>query len=76
MRNFKLAALSGIIVLGIMGACQNASKDTNSEGNSSTIAPSAGDETRYNLSEQQEMTMQGDTIKIDSTKTDSIHKTK
>ena len=76
MRNFKLTALLGIIVLGIMGACQNASKTDNSEGNSSTIAPSAGDKTRYNLSEQQEMTMQGDTIKIDSTKTDSIHKTK
>ncbi|WP_037526208.1 hypothetical protein, partial [Sphingobacterium sp. IITKGP-BTPF85] len=63
MKNFKLAALSGIIVLGIMGSCQNDSKSNNSEGNSSTIAPSAGDETRYNLSEQQEMTMQGDTIK-------------
>ncbi|MBB2950573.1 MULTISPECIES: hypothetical protein [Sphingobacterium] len=72
MKNFKLAALSGIIVLGIMGSCQNDSKSNNSEGNSSTIAPSAGDETRYNLSEQQEMTLQGDTIKIDSTKSDSI----
>ena len=72
MKNFKLAALSGIIVLGIMGSCQNDSKSNNSEGNSSTIAPSAGDETRYNLSEQQEMTLQGDTIKIDSTKRDSI----
>ncbi|MNU07892.1 hypothetical protein D3C72_2536970 [compost metagenome] len=55
-----------------MGSCQNDSKSNNSEGNSSTIAPSAGDETRYNLSEQQEMTLQGDTIKIDSTKSDSI----
>jgi len=72
MKNFKLAALSGIIFLGIMGSCQNDSKSNNSEGNSSTIAPSAGDETRYNLSEQQEMTLQGDTIKIDSTKSDSI----
>jgi len=72
MKNFKLAALSGIIVLGIMGSCRNDSKSNNSEGNSSTIAPSAGDETRYNLSEQQEMTLQGDTIKIDSTKSDSI----
>ncbi|MGA6119104.1 hypothetical protein [Sphingobacterium anhuiense] len=72
MKNFKLAALSGIIVLAIMGSCRNDSKSNNSEGNSSTIAPSAGDETRYNLSEQQEMTLQGDTIKIDSTKSDSI----
>ncbi|MFD2904198.1 hypothetical protein [Sphingobacterium anhuiense] len=72
MKNFRIAALSGIIFLGIMGSCQNDSKSNNSEGNSSTIAPSAGDETRYNLSEQQEMTLQGDTIKIDSTKSDSI----
>lgn len=73
MKNFRIAALSGLLLLGVLSACQNASdKSIKSEGNSSTIAPSAGDETRYNLSEQQEMTLQGDTIKIDSTKSDSI----
>lgn len=72
MRDFKLIAVSGLLFIGLFGACQQASESNESEGNSSTIAPSAGDETRYNLSEQQEMTLQGDTIKIDSTKSDSI----
>ncbi|MEJ5092644.1 hypothetical protein GEO21_21615 [Sphingobacterium faecium] len=72
MKNFKLITLTTFLSLGILGACQNKPSTTESEGNNSKIAPSAGDETRYNLSEQQEMSMQGDTIKIDSTQKDSI----
>lgn len=72
MKNFKLIILTGLLSLGILSACQNNADSNNNEGNSSKIAPSAGDETRYNLSEQQEMSMQGDTIKLDSTVTDTI----
>lgn len=72
MKNFKLITLTGILSLAILGACQNKSTSTESEGNNNKIAPSAGDETRYNLSEQQAMSIQGDTLKRDSSKTDSI----
>lgn len=72
MKNFKLITLTGLLSLGILGACQNKPATTDSESNNSKIAPSAGDDTRYNLSEQQEMTMQGDTLKIDSTRSDSV----
>lgn len=72
MKNFKLITLATFLSLGILGACQNKPSIPASEGSNSKIAPSAGDETRYNLSEQQEMSMQGDTIKIDSTQKDSI----
>lgn len=72
MQNFKIMTFSTLLLLGLLSSCHNASDSNNSEGNSSTIAPSDGDKTRYNLSEQQEMTLQGDTLKIDSTKSDSI----
>ncbi|CDS93460.1 hypothetical protein [Sphingobacterium faecium] len=72
MKKFKLIILTAFLSLGILGACKNNTSKTDSEGNNSKIAPSAGDETRYNLSEQQEMSMQGDTIKVDSTQRDSI----
>jgi hypothetical protein len=74
MRDFKWIYLVALLLMFIIGACQNRSESNNnkSEGNSSTIAPSAGDKTRYNLSEQQEMSMQGDTLKKDSAITDSI----
>lgn len=72
MKNFKLIISTGILSLGILSACQNRTESNKSEGNNSKIAPSAGDETRYNLSEQQEMIMQGDTLKKDSATTDSI----
>ncbi len=49
-------------------SCSNEAKKTESN----TVAPSAGDEARYNLSPQQEMTLQTDTTKTDSTRTDSI----
>ncbi|AIM37115.1 hypothetical protein KO02_10750 [Sphingobacterium sp. ML3W] len=73
MRNFKWIALTGLLSVGLLNACQNNAENNTSEGNSGKIAPSAGDETRYNLSEQQKMSMQGDTIKVDSTKSDTIN---
>ena len=50
-----------------MAGCQQKTETT-----TDNIAPSAGDETRYNLSEQQEMSMQSDTLKNDSTALDSL----
>lgn len=49
-------------------SCSHDSKKTESNN----ISPSDGDDARYNLSPQQEMSMQADTTKTDSLKTDSI----
>ena len=56
-------------------SCQNSPNNT-SEGSGQTdnIAPSDADETRYNLSEQQKMTMQKDTTLLDSIQHDTVKK--
>jgi len=53
-------------------SCKNSSKNNKEgSGQSDNIAPSDADETRYNLSEQQKMSMQKDTTLLDSTQKDS-----
>jgi len=63
-----------IVLLGstILFSCKNSSKNNQEgSGQSDNIAPSDADETRYNLSEQQKMSMQKDTTLLDSTQKDS-----
>ncbi|MCS4164665.1 MULTISPECIES: hypothetical protein [Sphingobacterium] len=55
-------------------ACQNPNKNpAEGSGQADNIAPSAADETRYNLSEQQKMSMQKDTSLADTLRKDSIN---
>ncbi|UIR57273.1 hypothetical protein LZQ00_05520 [Sphingobacterium sp. SRCM116780] len=67
MKNSKRIAIIIFLSFGILYSCQN-----NKEGSDNKIPPSAGDNTRYNLSEQQEMSMQSDTLKTDSATIDSL----
>lgn len=67
MKNWKQILTAGLLLTIFMAGCQQKTETT-----TDNIAPSAGDETRYNLSEQQEMSMQGDTLKNDSTALDSL----
>lgn len=63
-----------IVLLGstVLFSCKNSSKNNKEgSGQSDNIAPSDADETRYNLSEQQKMSMQKDTTLLDSTQKDS-----
>ncbi|MDR6734545.1 hypothetical protein [Sphingobacterium sp. 2149] len=72
-RKFALVA-STLMMGGVMlFSCQN-SKNNTSEGagQSDNIAPTDADETRYNLSEQQKMSMQKDTSLADTLRKDSI----
>ena len=57
----KLIPMIAIVLLGstILFSCKNSSKNNQEgSGQSDNIAPSDADETRYNLSEQQKMSMQ------------------
>lgn len=77
----EINKLKVITVLGLMSAslifsCTNNSKTKEGSGQSDNIAPSAADETRYNLSEQQKMSMQKDTTLADSTLRDSANRGK
>ncbi|MEI2273374.1 hypothetical protein OHD16_14580 [Sphingobacterium sp. ML3W] len=70
----KLIPMIAIVLLGstILFSCKNSSKNNQEgSGQSDNIAPSDADETRYNLSEQQKMSMQKDTTLLDSTQKDS-----
>jgi len=70
----KLTPMIAIVLLGstILFSCKNSSKNNQEgSGQSDNIAPSDADETRYNLSEQQKMSMQKDTTLLDSTQKDS-----
>lgn len=70
----KLIPMIAIVLLGstILFSCKNSSKNNKEgSGQSDNIAPSDADETRYNLSEQQKMSMQKDTTLLDSTQKDS-----
>ena len=70
----KLIAIVGIGLLccTAFSSCKNSSKNNaKGSGQSDNIAPSDADETRYNLSEQQKMSMQKDTTLLDSTQQDS-----
>lgn len=68
-----LIAIIGIALLfgTSLSSCGNSSNSKEGSGQSDNIAPSDADETRYNLSEQQKMSMQKDTILLDSTRKDS-----
>ncbi|MGE8427648.1 MAG: hypothetical protein ACN6O7_07215 [Sphingobacterium sp.] len=58
-------------------SCQNSTKNqTEGKGQSDNIAPTDADETRYNLSEQQKMSMQKDTSLADTLRKDSINNSK
>jgi len=75
----KFAAGLGILIFGatVISACQNSTKNpSEGTGQSDNIAPSDADETRYNLSEQQKMSMQKDTSLADTLRKDSINGTK
>ncbi|WP_223580156.1 hypothetical protein [Sphingobacterium sp. GVS05A] len=70
----KLIPMIAIVLLGstVLFSCKNSSKNNKEgSGQSDNIAPSDADETRYNLSEQQKMSMQKDTTLLDSTQKDS-----
>ncbi|MNG74815.1 hypothetical protein D3C81_1201870 [compost metagenome] len=70
----KLTPMIAIVLLGstVLFSCKNSSKNNKEgSGQSDNIAPSDADETRYNLSEQQKMSMQKDTTLLDSTQKDS-----
>ncbi|PUV25509.1 MULTISPECIES: hypothetical protein [Sphingobacterium] len=70
----KLMVIIGIGLLcsTTLFSCKNSPRD-NTEGSeqSDNITPSNADETRYNLSEQQKMSMQKDTTLLDSAQKDS-----
>ncbi|MDQ1150662.1 MULTISPECIES: hypothetical protein [Sphingobacterium] len=72
-RKFALVA-STLMVGGVMlFSCQNSKNNTSGgAGQSDNIAPTDADETRYNLSEQQKMSMQKDTSLADTLRKDSI----
>jgi len=70
----KLIPMIAIVLLfsTTLFSCKNSSKNNKEgSGQSDNIAPSDADETRYNLSEQQKMSMQKDTTLLDSTQKDS-----
>jgi len=70
----KLIPMIAIVLLcsTTIFSCKNSSKNNKEgSGQSDNIAPSDADETRYNLSEQQKMSMQKDTTLLDSTQKDS-----
>jgi predicted small secreted protein len=69
----KLIAIIGIALLcsTTLFSCKNSSKNAEGNGQSDNIAPSDADETRYNLSEQQKMSMQKDTTLLDTAQKDS-----
>lgn len=70
----KLFTIVGIALLSstALFSCQNSTKSTPAgSGQSDNIAPSDADETRYNLSEQQKMSMQKDTTLLDSSQHDT-----
>lgn len=70
----KLIPMIAIVLLcgTTLFSCKNSSKNNQvGSGQSDNIAPSDADETRYNLSEQQKMSMQKDTTLLDSTQKDS-----
>ncbi|MCS4224420.1 hypothetical protein [Sphingobacterium sp. BIGb0165] len=75
MKEFKkLIPMIAIVLLcsTTIFSCKNSSKNNKEgSGQSDNIAPSDADETRYNLSEQQKMSMQKDTTLLDSTQKDS-----
>ncbi|WP_312329649.1 hypothetical protein [Sphingobacterium sp.] len=72
-RKFALVALTLMTGCVMLFSCQNSDKNTSEgAGQSDNIAPSDADETRYNLSEQQKMSMQKDTSLADTLRKDSI----
>ncbi|WP_293905825.1 MULTISPECIES: hypothetical protein [unclassified Sphingobacterium] len=75
----KFATVLGTFICGatLLFSCQNTTKNpSEGSGQSDNIAPSDADETRYNLSEQQKMTMQKDTSLADTLRKDSINGSK
>nr|WP_288808501.1 hypothetical protein [uncultured Sphingobacterium sp.] len=61
----------GLLCSTTLFSCKNSSNSKEGTGQSDNIAPSDADETRYNLSEQQKMSMQKDTTLADTTQQDS-----
>lgn len=76
MKKLKIITVLGLISASLIFSCTNNSKTKEGSGQSDNIAPSAADETRYNLSEQQKMSMQKDTTLVDSTLSDSADRRK
>ncbi|HAK30514.1 MULTISPECIES: hypothetical protein [Sphingobacterium] len=69
--------LGAILCATLFFSCQNSTKNqTEGSGQSDNISPTDADETRYNLSEQQKMTMQKDTSLADTLRKDSINNSK
>ncbi len=72
-RKFATVLVTFICGATLLFSCQNTRKNpSEGSGQSDNIAPSDADETRYNLSEQQKMTMQKDTSLADTLRKDSI----
>ncbi|MDM1293285.1 hypothetical protein HX021_03135 [Sphingobacterium sp. N143] len=74
----KRMKLIGMFNLGLLAStlvfsCGNSTKNpAEGSGQSNNIAPSDADETRYNLSQQQKMSMQKDTTLLDTIQHDSL----
>ncbi|WP_333863099.1 hypothetical protein [Sphingobacterium sp.] len=76
-RKFTTGLATFIFGATLLLSCQNSTKTpAEGSGQSDNIAPSDADETRYNLSEQQKMTMQKDTSLADTLRKDSINGSK
>lgn len=69
-KSILYSSVIALFLASISVSCSNKPKETESN----SVTPSEGDVARYNLSPQQEMTMQNDTMKTDSTTRDTLKK--